>query len=221
VNIKTRLHKCPVHLPAWLYVNTEAIPGIIDALDFWSTTQQSTTRMLRDHVECTASDGSELLKDPLASSAHKEGFRIGLQAQRQNMYNLVDNLSDEGMVRGGFVRPGQSLEQARQEVARNRDSIVDSMLENQKNGSWPGRKREEEWYKITKVFIPPPDLRARHPGFESYESFRATGFFPISSQQRVCCLRSFISSSYQFASASTGQEACRTIMETEHHPFCE
>jgi hypothetical protein len=167
-------------------VNSEAVAGIIDALDFWSTTQQSTARMLRDHVGCTGSDPAELLNDPLVSPAYKESIRVGLEAQRQEMYNIVNALSDEEMVRGGFVQLGQTLAQARQEVARNKDTIVDNMLESRKDGSWPSRKQEEEWYKITKVFPPPPDLRVRHPGFESYDIFRTTASFPVSLQQKVC-----------------------------------
>lgn len=186
IDVKARLQKHPASLPAWLYINSDAIPGIVDALDFWSTTEQSTSHMLRDHAECTGSDPSALLSDPLVSPAYKESIRIGLQAQRQELYNLVDTLSDEEMVRGGFVQPGQSLAQARREVARNKDAIVGRMLESRKEGSWPCRKQEEEWYKITKVFPPPPSLRGRHAGFESYEVFRTTALFPVPLQQKVC-----------------------------------
>jgi hypothetical protein len=183
---KACLQKRPASLPAWLYVNADAITGIADALDFWSTAKQSTAQMLRDHAECTGSDPSALLNDPLLSSAYKDSIRLGLQAQRQKMYDLVNTLSDEEMMRGGFVQPGQSLAQARREVARNKDTIVDSMIESRQDGSWPSRKQEEEWYKITKVFPPPPNLRGRHSGFESYDVFRTTAMFPVSSQQKVC-----------------------------------
>jgi len=186
VDMKVRLQKHPACLPAWLYVNSDAIPGIVDALDFWSTTEQSTSQMLRDHAECTGPDLSALLNDPLVSPAYKKSIRIGIQAQRREAYNLVNTLSDEEMVRGGFVQPGQSLAQATREVARNKDAIVDRMLEGRKEGTWPCRKQEEEWYKITKVFPPPPSLRDRHAGFESYDVLRKTELFPVPSQQKVC-----------------------------------
>jgi len=183
---KTRLLKCPVQLPQWLHVNSEAIPDIVAALDYWSTMELSTPQILLEHVPSTSgADRSCVIENDEVSPGYILASQERAAANRQGVYDLLDSFTDDHLQCFGYVGPGQTLEEARLQMILKRESIVDRLVENTAYGSWPSRLDEEAWYRKTKVFLPPQELFGRHPGFSDFENFKVAGKLPRSSERKV------------------------------------
>jgi len=212
---KTRLLKCPARLPQFLHVNSEAIPNIIVALDYWAAVELSTTQMLLEHTPPTSGgDRSYFTGNDDVSPGYIATSQEGAAANRQAVYDLLDSFTDDHLLCFGYVAPGQTLEEAKRQILLKRESIVDHLVENTAYGSWPGRLDEEAWYWKTKVFLPPKELWGRHPGFSEFENFKVTRRkLPTSWESKVSIESEHVSTSVNINFVVPDQEPHRKDLE--------
>ena len=69
------------------------------------------------------------------------------------------------LTRSGLLPPGTSVRTGRAIIEQNIEMIVDQMQKMVMGGKVP--TLEMDWYKALKVYVPPKELRARHPGFDA------------------------------------------------------
>jgi hypothetical protein len=80
---------------------------------------------------------------------------------------MLDNLDTTTLAQLGLVRPNDSSGDAAKAFAQSREEIIDMMFKAQMDGAMEGQMcGEQVFYETFKVFIPPPKLLDRHPGFE-------------------------------------------------------
>jgi hypothetical protein len=86
---------------------------------------------------------------------------------------MLDGFTDADMQQFGLIQPGQSPAQARRFLATQREAAIDLMVESQLDGNVTARMdKEQEWYTITKTFMPPVEFWSRHPGYEKFSQFK-------------------------------------------------
>ncbi|KAI9060048.1 hypothetical protein FKP32DRAFT_1679333 [Trametes sanguinea] len=158
-----KLTEHPPALPSWLHVESKSIPAILRSLDYWINTEKSVTTVL-------AQEGSYNLDEELDAftAGGGAGFQSEIKAryddQRNQIEKMFRELSDDQLLALPWIPRGSTAAQARTIIESNMSELVSSMQELRTTGKMPTHERD--WYKRAKVFLPPAELRSRHPGFE-------------------------------------------------------
>lgn len=176
LDLKKRLTKSPPDLPHWLHVDSGAIEGMTATLDYWSKLHETktTARLLRDHVSKPPSKTDySMLNSPNIAPEYREMMKNNLADKRLQVGAMLDTMDDSQMRQIGLIQPGQSPAQARRALATRREEIIDMLMEHKLNGSVQSKMDfEQEWYGITKTFVPPAELWGQHPGWDKYRQFK-------------------------------------------------
>ncbi|OBZ76423.1 hypothetical protein A0H81_03125 [Grifola frondosa] len=167
-DLHARLSETPVRLPAWLHVVSDSIPVLLETIDYWALRiNKPTWRTLQEHSNMSHREqrrSSEASVLPGMAPGFANMIAGREDAQRASISKTLTSLSDSQLREMQFVPPGTSMKDAREFIKDNHDMLVDFMLERMRDGD--NASLEEEWYDEIKVFLPPPELRKRHPGFE-------------------------------------------------------
>ncbi|OSD01022.1 hypothetical protein PYCCODRAFT_1478791 [Trametes coccinea BRFM310] len=178
-----KLTEHPPALPPWLHVEAKSIPAILRALDYWINTEKSTSRVL-------AREGDYNLDEELEAftASGGAGFRSEVKTlyddQRKQIEKMFRELPDDKLLELPWMPHGVTVSQARTIIESNMDELVRSMQQLHATGKVPTHERA--WYKVAKVFLPPAELRSRHPGFDTvWEKLVAGGDFSPSEARKI------------------------------------
>ncbi|KAI0366567.1 hypothetical protein BV20DRAFT_1002228 [Pilatotrama ljubarskyi] len=168
-DIGERLSQSPPTLPPWLHVDADTIPAVIPALAFWRTVQKSTRRMLAHNAHFNPDNSWSSQAMAFAEGASGESeiqreLRDRFKEQRSSIERMFRGLTDDQVRQLPFMPSGITTREARAFLDANMDDLVNMMHETSVTGRV--RMDEQEWYKVTKTFLPPTELRRRHPGFQ-------------------------------------------------------
>ncbi|KAI0357691.1 hypothetical protein OH77DRAFT_1435494 [Trametes cingulata] len=169
-DLQRRLVAKPPDLPSWVYLSEEAIPAVLGTLQYWLAAEKSAQKMLANHTHQNP-DSPRQQRDVVLErtrNVHLQWLRDDSAAERRKDFkDQVKRMTDETLVQMPFVPSGSPPAQARAFLDKHMDVVLD-VLEKWDNNC--GRRIvgfEEQWYERTKVFLPPQELRSRHPGFEA------------------------------------------------------
>ncbi|GBE90098.1 hypothetical protein BKA93DRAFT_457437 [Sparassis latifolia] len=174
-DLQSRLSERPSRFPSWIHVDTEAVPGILEALKVWSTIADNTNtaQMLAAHHPISAGKSPlDFLDDPKISPAYKQMIEKNLADKRLKATEVVRALPPETLEKMGLVDPGPDATPRQKRLYKECfQGVVDSTLELVFSGTGT-MSVEKMWYDQNKVFLPPPELWSRHPGFEDFAAFK-------------------------------------------------
>ncbi|KAI0357702.1 hypothetical protein OH77DRAFT_1421794 [Trametes cingulata] len=167
-DLTERLSQSPPALPPWLHVDAETIPAVQAALAFWRSAQKPARKMLARHTYVNPEDrwGAHAMAFEGASGngEMQRELRDRFNSQRSSIETMLRSLTDDQVRLLPFMPPGITTREARAFIEANMDDLVNMMHETTATGRV--RTNEHEWYKVTKTFLPPAELRRRHPGFQ-------------------------------------------------------
>lgn len=162
------LSKSPPALPAWLHVDANTVPEVLHALQYWTTAQKTTRKTLAHHTyqepETQWSRRAQALSSGGDGGDFRRQLRDSLMEERRQIEAMLRGLSDTRLLSLKWMPEGTSVSEGRAFVESNMEMLVNRMQQMCSTGKVP--THEQEWYKLTKTFVPPAELRGRHPGFE-------------------------------------------------------
>jgi hypothetical protein len=191
-DLKSRLSASPPNLPSWLYVNKDVIPGLQDALEYWSTTvprERTTTGMLHAHTYNPPSNtAASILGISNVSPEYRAKLENTMKEKRNKISQMLDGLDNKQLLQLGIIQPGESAEEAKKAISKRKEELVDIMFKADLDGTMEGQMgREQTFYELFKVFIPPLELWSRHPGFEwAKQNNHSEAPPPQKVQKQVC-----------------------------------
>ena len=200
-DLRKRLTATPPDLPPWLYVAPNTVQPILRVLEYWSSLKSSKTTqgMLAAH--------------------DMDGTRM---ARRDSIKHiLLNNMSEADLKKRGYLPAHISSDRHRAYLEDHLEVIADK-IEMEMARKDPS-SIEEMWYRHTKVFIPPMELRGRHElleaALEHYWESGAEGL-PQSVRSKVlaypsCCSR------HALSVLRVDHDAYRARMETKRHTLRE
>jgi hypothetical protein len=170
-DLQSRLSSTPLCIPSWLYINRDVIPGIQDALDYWSMTvprERNTTAMLNAHsYKLPSRSPMAFLQNTNVSPEYRAQIENCIKKQRDQIGNMLDTLDPARLAQLGIVRPSDSSPEAAKVFTQRREEVIDTMIKAHMDGTMDGQMSgEQTFYETFKVFMPPPELWDRHPRFE-------------------------------------------------------
>ncbi|KAL6298482.1 hypothetical protein BKA93DRAFT_65275 [Sparassis latifolia] len=170
-DLRSRLSEAPPRLPPWIYVVKDSIPGILTILDYWALPiNKTTTGILEAHDYVVPGESSaELLSAPGMGSTFKDMVTNKSEGQRAVISSFLNNMPDKELMNAPFLPRNVTAAEARKFVKDHHEKLVDVMMDGFEDQS-KKLTGEQKWYKRTKVFFPPSELRKRHAGFD--EAFR-------------------------------------------------
>ncbi|KAI0357701.1 hypothetical protein OH77DRAFT_1475432 [Trametes cingulata] len=167
-DLSKRLSQTPPALPSWLHLDSGTIPSILRALSYCLTTRKSTRRMLAIQEYTSPEDHwrerGAALQQASGNGDMQGELRDGFLEQRRMFAAMFRDLPGDKLVQLPWLPPGMSVSAARAYVDAHMDDLVSKMQQLTTTGRV--RTYEQEWFKCTMVFLPPRELRDRHPGFE-------------------------------------------------------
>ncbi|TBU53623.1 hypothetical protein BD310DRAFT_887493 [Dichomitus squalens] len=187
--LRTRLTEHPPGQLAWLHVVSDTIPAVVAILDFWAKTTKSTRKMLAAH-ECLNPSEDPSMFDvssiPGANPDFQKVINQNISAEREMFKQVLLNMPEEQLLK--LPLPGApeqgSLSAKRAFVREFADELADDFMKSFGGGRIP--MYEESWYRIMKVFLPPPALCNRHPGFdESFSKDRKLEPIPPALERKI------------------------------------
>lgn len=152
-DIKGRLSEKPPRLPDWLHVDTMAVEDIIKAYDYWSTLKDSknTPEMLGLHTH------------------NAVGFDANSSTVPPEAMAAISSMTEPYMRQIGLIHSGETLAHVRNDLPLRLMWILNQSEANENMAF--SMDKEQQWYSVTKAFIPPPELWNRHPGFSEFRQF--------------------------------------------------
>ncbi|KAI0366568.1 hypothetical protein BV20DRAFT_1055566 [Pilatotrama ljubarskyi] len=167
-DLSERLSQSHPRLPSWLHVDAETVPAVLRALTYWLNTQKSTRKMLAVQEYTSPVDhwrqrGAALQQASENGDMQRE-LRDGFLQQRQMFEAMFRDLPGDKLVQLPWLPQGMSVPEARAYVEAHMEDLVSKMQQLTTTGRVS--TYEQEWFKRTMVFLPPRELRDRHPGFE-------------------------------------------------------
>jgi hypothetical protein len=193
--LMSSLSRSPPDLPSWLHVSVDSIPGILDALSYWSTFGPDimTVRKMQGIRQHNPNgQHMEVLRNPNVSAAYKQAVELHLRDLKEEIAHVYDSTppSKRNSIRVGWAQLGR---EGARKVRKNREQMIEGMLQMRLEGNGPARMQHERlWYDIAGVFIPPKALWSRHPGFESSSVLKHTDEpIPLDLQKMVSVLTFF------------------------------
>ncbi|KAI0329760.1 hypothetical protein GY45DRAFT_1279063 [Cubamyces sp. BRFM 1775] len=188
--ISSKLCEQPPALPSWLHVEAKSIPTILRALDYWINTEKSTRKMVAQMPAGTAHEEWAQRGAMLGAlgGGNGSGFQRELQdryqSQRAQIETMFRTLSDEKLVQLPFMPPGIAPQAARAFLDSHMEELVSMMQDVHTTGKVP--TNEQEWYRCTKTFLPPPELRKRHFGFDAaWQKLQEGEDIPASIERKI------------------------------------
>ncbi|EIW52006.1 uncharacterized protein TRAVEDRAFT_53988 [Trametes versicolor FP-101664 SS1] len=176
-DLTRELSKSPPALPAWLHVEVNTIPVVLLALDYWTRAQKTTRKMLANHTYMTPEAQWSQRAQALGSGGDGGDFRTQLRdsftEQRCAIEATLRGLSDAQLLQMQWLPQGMTAREGRAFVNSNMEMLVNMMQQMVSTGKVP--TNEQDWYKLTKVFLPPAELRGRHPSFQKAWSTMTQG----------------------------------------------
>ncbi len=167
-DLTRELSKSPLALPSWLHVDADTIPEVLHALEYWTRAPKTTRKMLADHTymdpEAQWSQRARALGSGGDVGDLPRQLRDSLMEERRRIEASFRGLSDTQLLQLKYMPEGISASEGRAWVESNMEMLVNRMQQMVFTGKVP--THEQEWYKLTKTFVPPAELRGRHPGFE-------------------------------------------------------
>ncbi|KAH9903204.1 hypothetical protein C8Q73DRAFT_673716 [Cubamyces lactineus] len=188
--LSNELCEQPAALPSWLHVEVKTIPAILRALDYWINTEKSTRKMIAQMPAYTAQDKRAQREAVLGGlgGGDGSGFQRELQdrykSQRQQIETALRTLPDEKLVRLPFMPPGITPQAVRAYLDSHMEELVSRVQDMHTTGKVP--TNEQEWYRCTKTFLPPAELRKRHFGFDSaWQKLQEGEEIPASIERKI------------------------------------
>ncbi|KAI0658112.1 hypothetical protein C8Q70DRAFT_201642 [Cubamyces menziesii] len=189
-DLSNKLCEQPPALPSWLHVETKTIPAILRALDYWINTEKSTRKMIAQMPANTAHEQWSQRGAMLGGlgGGNGSGFQRELQdrykSQRQQIETMFRTLPDDKLVQLPFMPPGIGPQAARAFLDSHMEELVSMMQDMHTTGKVP--TNEQEWYRCTKTFLPPPELRKRHFGFDAaWQKLQEGEDIPVSIERKI------------------------------------
>ncbi|TFK90199.1 hypothetical protein K466DRAFT_543778 [Polyporus arcularius HHB13444] len=165
-DLQKRLAATPPDLPPWLHVVADTIPAVTRILEYWTKTVKSTHEILAAYNHTglmDRPDPSDVMSSPGINPELKQALEAGRMAKRESIRNMILGMSDADLVRRGMLPANASPAAARAFLERDMDGIVDAMERMMAGNRVPAF--EEDWFRHTKVFLPPQELFKAHPAF--------------------------------------------------------
>lgn len=171
------LSKSPPALPTWLHVEANTIPVVLRALEYWTKAQKTTRKMLAHHTymspEAQWSQRAQALSSGGDGGDFRGQLRDSFNEQRRAIETTLRGLTDAQLLQMQWLPQGITAREGRAFVESNMEMLVNMMQQMVSTGKVP--TNEQDWYKLTKVFLPPKELRGRHPGFQQAWSTMTQG----------------------------------------------
>ncbi|KAJ6617025.1 hypothetical protein B0H10DRAFT_1914787 [Mycena sp. CBHHK59/15] len=162
--------KTDPQLPSWIHVDSNAISQINTVIDFWTSVSERFTAegALQVHTPTSPAGVLEVVKMPNISPEFRAITEANIASKRQEVIEMINGMTSAQLARMGLAPPGPnaSAEQKRH-FAKRREDVVASMMESVMNNVG-NMNFERMWYEEVKIFMPPPELWARHPGVEMF-----------------------------------------------------
>ncbi len=165
-DLHKRLAATPPDLPPWLHVVADTIPAVTRILEYWQKTVKSTHEILAAYNHTglmDRPDPSDVMSSPGINPELKQALEANRMAKRESIRNMILGMSDADLVRRGLMPANASPAAARAFLERDMDNIVDAMERMVAGNRVPAF--EEDWFRHTKVFLPPQELFKFHPAF--------------------------------------------------------
>ncbi len=100
-------------------------------------------------------------------------LRDSFTEQRRAIEAMLCGLSNAQLLQMQWLPQGITAREGRAFINSNMEMLVNMMQQMVSTGKVP--TNEQDWYKLTKVFLPPAELRVRHPGFQQAWSTMTQG----------------------------------------------
>ncbi len=143
--------------------------------------------MLDDHQHMSPTDRADMTQFSMMPGANpdfKKQYQEKVEAERDAFRQFLLNADVEDLMKWGFLEEGEDPTPVRAHIREHLEVFVDAMQKGFKNGK--ARADEEFWYKEFKVFLPPDELRKRHPGFDqAWEELTKTGEIEPATDEKV------------------------------------
>lgn len=177
-DLRQRLTSGSPSIPSWIHVVPASIPDIIKSLDYWinESPRKTTKRMLDHHDDAIYQTTLARMKAQAASGGFTAyGGHDPFGGQAGAIQSMIDQQSDEEIIRygtrmmnaDGTFPTVPTDPAARAEFIKNtRKLLAEVMGEAQDEYGMQDSGvtlREKRFYKTARAFIPPPELRKRHP----------------------------------------------------------
>ncbi|KAH8102117.1 hypothetical protein BXZ70DRAFT_930357 [Cristinia sonorae] len=161
-DLRDRLTDSPPSLPKWLVVAPTSLPGILQHIMLWLTVRPEAVGPVLDRHE------SQSMETHLWNSINDETApRSYRQMALENLGNMRKKMSDDlkswpvhGMKKSGFIDEDVPDKEAKRIWKERHNEFVDRLMEIEMLGG-----PEDVWYSALKTYMPPPELRSRHPAF--------------------------------------------------------
>ncbi|TFK27293.1 hypothetical protein FA15DRAFT_220295 [Coprinopsis marcescibilis] len=165
-DLKERLTQSPPRLPSFIHVDRNSIPAIMRALNHWLKEPMSTTRFVSymDHIP--RAEGMANIRIP--------GFPDPIEFQTRQATQRFKSLSVAEMKKYAAKLGATNIEtaqQAKRFVEQNKDAVIKRMVDCffDKNIDLD-LVDESNWFKATKIHVPPRALWDRHSGMDLFKS---------------------------------------------------
>ena len=142
---------------------------MVETLEFWLKTPKSTKRMLKGHKHMSPRCSGQQPTLPLgfnpgANKDFQKAYKEQVDKERNGIRNSLLSAPLKELEELELIPPGLSEEEAREYMEENMDLYIEAFQAGMMGGRTPSR--EEVWYLIAKVFLPPPELFKRHPDID-------------------------------------------------------
>lgn len=193
-DLRDRLTESPPRLRKWLVVAPDSLPGIIRHIMWWLTLRPVLVDEVLDSHEYKSMDAKlyESLNDPMVPPDMRAMALERFGDRRKDVAKWLKSQTIQDLREIGLIAPDETDAYARKlmrSVEWN-DRFIDLFLDISVQGG-----PEDVWYTKMKVYLPPPQLRSRHPYFEELaEGPKAGKNFDSKLVKQVCCpCRHFLS----------------------------
>lgn len=162
-DLQTRLTESPARLPKWLVAHSTTVQGILLHLKQWLTIEPDEPGPLlqshkpRTHAETIMHGSTNADSDPRQRAIQA----AKVVSRKKELSDQLKAKSIQELKRINFIDANVSEKEAKRLVREKHDEWVNMIWETESVGG-----AEEQWYSIFKTYLPPPELRSRHPMFE-------------------------------------------------------
>ncbi|KAJ7483585.1 hypothetical protein FB451DRAFT_1028935 [Mycena latifolia] len=184
-----RLAAAPPRLPSWLHVSADAIPALSASLAYWTGNTTKTTRgMLAMYGVAMDPSVLQMLKLPGLSPGYRAMLEARIDAPRRAINSMIDAMGPKEARAMGFHDPSWTDEQVMRGLRERRARIEEILLEEHLSGNIaPKLLGESVWFQVTRAFVPPKELWAKHPEIGKWDQNRCGVPYPdeLKTQARI------------------------------------
>ncbi|RDX52493.1 hypothetical protein OH76DRAFT_161993 [Lentinus brumalis] len=175
--LSARLSSTDWALPTWIRLDTHTAISVVRSLEYWLSASKSARKMLARHEIAPPGTLLPALDHPIWKQPElRRLLERRVAEERQVVKRTLLNMPHEQLVPmlvdAGIVLSPVSPTAAREALLNNMDSLIHKEYVRQF-----GERRtfEMECYMTTKAFLPPEELRSRHPDLDSAWQHVRTG----------------------------------------------